>query len=204
MRDYQRLIKNLIGLGLLSAVLLILVWYFTSSEDELIIDDTPIHVESIRTIAELSTISYKDEVVVDTVVYDKSELSLTNLDPTELAKMYYRNVNKRLTLIFKGEVKYGIDLTDTNYTVAQNEDTLWLKLPRTKILDIVITPSETEVFQEQGYWSDGIRKYLESKAKHKLRSNAKLMKLEKQSQENCTRIFKKLIQTDKEFIIEYE
>lgn len=204
MKDYQRLIKNLIGLGLIAAVaILIYIFFIREGEKELLIDDTPIHVESIKTIAEISTISYKDEVVVDTIEYYKGGFDVYN--PIKWKEIVYdRKVKRQLTLIFKGEVKYGIDLTDGNYSVEQNEDTLWMNVPAPKILDIIISPKLTEVFQEKGQWSDGSRKKLESIGKYKLKKNAEAMNLEKKSLENAERLFDKLIQTDKKLIIRFE
>ena len=147
-------------------------YFFKSEDDELKIDDTPIHIESIKTIAEISTVSYKDEVVMDSIEFYKQQNSV--YDPREWIRMYDRNVKRRLTLIIRGEVKYGINLTDGSYSAASNEDSIWLKLPTPKILDIIVTPSKTEVFQEKGDWSDNARTSMEMQAKMKLKESAKL------------------------------
>jgi hypothetical protein len=202
-KDLIRLIKNILVIGVLIAIgFLVYHFFFSSTEDELKIDDTPIHIESIRTIAEISTVSYQDEVVMDTVEFYKNDPSIYR--PTEWLQLYDRNVKRRLTLIVKGEVKYGLDLTNSNFDIKSNNDSIWIKLPEPTILDVIVSPSKTEVFQEQGRWSDSDRKRLEAKAKNTLITNARIFKLEEKARINSERLFLKLIQTDKTLIISFD
>ncbi len=197
-----RLVKNLVALGLLGAIGFGVYLYFSKSDnDELIIDDTPIHIESIRTIAEIATVSYRDEVVMDTVEYYKQKSSI--YDPREWIRAYDRNIKRRLTLIVKGEVKYGIDLSEDNYSIKQNKDTIWLFIPQPEIIDIIITPSKTEIFQEKGKWHDGTRRKLEQLAKVDFAKNASELRLMDKAQENTILLFKKLIHSDKTVIIAF-
>jgi Protein of unknown function (DUF4230) len=201
--EATRLLKNSVAVVIIGVAVYFSFHYFFGTEDtDLKISDTNIQVESIRTIAEISTVSYTDEVVIDTVEHYKQSHSF--YDPREWARMYDHNVKRRLTLIIKGEVKYGIDLTDNNYTLESNEDTVWVELPEPKIIDVIITPSKTEVFQEQGDWSDGARKEMESKAKEKLKLNAGRLNLRTKASENAERLFKTLFRTDKHLIIEFK
>ena len=173
-----------------------------AGDTELTIDNTPIHIESIKTIAEISTVSYKDEVVIDTVEYYGEFTSV--LDPDEWMRVLNRGIKRRLTLIIQGEVKYGIDLTNKNYSVVSNKDSIWVTLPQPKILDVIISPSKNEVFQEQGSWSDNTRRKLEVKAKFMIQKNADAISLQKKAKENTIRLFKKLIRTPRALIIKFE
>lgn len=204
MNDYKRLIKNIIGLAILGLVAFVAVFLFRKySDEELKIDDTPVHIEAIKTIAEISTVSFKDEVVIDTVELYNESFDITNpFDWKEY--LYDRNVERRLTMIFRGEVKYGLNLTDGNYEIQHSQDTLKIVLPHPELLDIVLTPSETEIFQEQGEWTDGERKQLESKAKFVFRKNAEDLDLDKKAQENALNLISKLIITDKQLVISFE
>ena len=204
MKDYQRLIKNIIGLSLLIGLGLVVYFFFIrEGEKELEIDDTPIHVESIKTIAEISTVSYRDEVVVDTLERHKGSFDL--MSPTDWNNhVIERGVKRRLTIIYRGEVRYGLDLSEENYKVEQNKDTLWLTVPQPGVLDIIITPSETEVFQETGKWSDGDRKKLENEAKHKLKTNAENFGLQSKAKQNAERLLRKLVRTKKELVLRFE
>ena len=114
-----------------------------------------------------------------------------------------RGIKRRLTIIVQGEVKYGIDLTSKNYSVTSNKDSIWVTLPEPKILDVIVTPSKTEIFQEQGNWSDHTRRKLEAKAKYRIQKNAEAISLKKKAQDNTIRLFKKLIRTNRALIIRF-
>ena len=201
--EYVRLLKNIFVLGFLVFLVVLVVNYFMPAGDtELTIDNTPIHIESIKTIAEISTVSYKDEVVIDTVEYYGEFTSV--LDPDEWMRVLNRGIKRRLTLIIQGEVTYGIDLTNKNYSVVSNKDSIWVTLPQPKILDVIISPSKNEVFQEQGSWSDNTRRKLEVKAKFMIQKNADAISLQKKAKENTIRLFKKLIRTPRALIIKFE
>ena len=201
--DGKRLLKNLLALAIvILAGFLAFRYFFNSGKSELEIEDTPIRIESIRTIAEISVVSYSDEVVMDTVERYQGESSL--FDPRDWVKWYNDSIERRLTLIVKGEIKYGLDLSDGNYKVISNKDTIWLTLPNPKILDVLISPSKTEVFHERGKWDDSVRQRLEMRAKDELRKNAKMLKLEDKARENSIRLFKKLITSEKKLIIQFD
>lgn len=201
--EYVRLLKNVFVLGGIALLVVLIYGYFApTAATEQKIADTPIHIESIKTIAEISTVSFKDEVVIDTVEYYGEFTNV--LDPAEWMRVINRGIKRRLTLIIQGEVKYGINLTAKNYSIQSNEDTIWVALPAPKILDIIVTPSKTEVFQEQGSWSDNTRRKLETKAKSLIQKNAEAISLQKKAQDNTMGLFKKLIRTPKTLIINFE
>ena len=203
--EYIRLIKNLLVLGVLILLGVLIYWFFSSSEnEELTIEDTPIHIESIKTIAEISTISYKDEVVIDSVEFYDGRISMSLYDPEEWMRIFNRNIKRRLTIIVKGEIKYGIDLTDGDFKLIRRPDTLIVQVPSPKILDVIMSPSKTEIFQEQGVWRDYERRQLESKAKIQLKINAEELSLRKKAEENTIRLLEKLIQTPDKLIIEFQ
>jgi len=198
-----RLLKNIIAV---SAIVLAGYFaynhFFSDQSNELTIDDTPIHIESIKTIAEIASVSYRDEVVMDSIEFYRSKKSV--YDPREWLRIYDRNIKRRLTLIVKGEVKYGIDLTDGTYDVKFNADSIWLKLPSPRILDILVTQNKTEIFQETGKWGDGARKTLEILAKRKLKRNAETLNLKDKAKINITRLFNSILDQNKTVIITFD
>jgi len=207
MSDLIRLLKNLVILIIIGGVGYLIYLYFfkESPKDELRIDETPIHIEAIRSIAEISTVNYKDEVVMDSVVRHKGSSTWSWLDSQKMVDKYLNsNIKKRLTLIVKGEVRFGVDLTDMNYNVRQTKDSIFIQLPPPKVLDVVVSPSKTEVFQEQGHWTDRERKTMESKAKAKLISNAKSMDLNGKTERNMRTLMEQMIQTNKTVIISFD
>jgi len=207
MTDIVRLLKNLVVLLIIGGVIyLIYLFFFKETEEEVLkIDDTPIHVEAIRSIAEISSVNYKDEVVVDSVIRHRGNSTWTWLDSRKMYDKYLNsNIKRRLTLIVKGEVRFGVDLTDSNFETRQTEDTIFIQLPAPKVIDVVVSPSKTEVFQEKGKWLDRERKTMEAKAKAKLIENAKSMNLNEKTEKNIRRLFEQMILTDKKLIITFD
>jgi len=207
MSKFLRLLKYIIIITVLSGVAFLVYW-FGFREDpksKLLIDDTPIHIEAIRTIAEISTVNYKDEVVVDTIIYHKNTSVLGMYDIEKLYDhAFHSGIKRRLTLIVKGEVRFGFDLTDNNIGIRQTQDSIFIQLPPPKVLDVVIVPSKTEVFSEVGKWSDYEIKIMESRAKSKLIANAKRMVLDEKSERNMRELIKQLIVSDKKMIITFD
>ena len=213
MKSKFRLIKNILILAVLVFVAYLVYNFFVgdNKEDDWEIEDTPLHIETIKTIAEISTVSYRDEVVVDTVEFYKdineqivgNTVKLIDVDQWKYG-IKSSNTKRRLTLIVKGEVRYGLNLTGNNYKLEQNKDTIWLTLPKPEILDVIVTPSSTEIFLEHGEWADYERKKLERKAGNPLRVNYKKLNLEKKTQENVCRLFENMIPGDKKIIFNFE
>lgn len=201
--ESRRLLINVLVLLVIGAgVFVVYFFYFRSEDQELTIDDTPLKIESIRNIAEISTVSYRDEVVMDTVELDNSDYSI--YDYRKYTNWYNDGVKRRLTLIVKGEIRFGFDLKSKDFAVMNSGDSVLITLPQPKILDIIITPSKTEVFQEQGEWDDKTRRSLENKAKLKLKINSEQMDLKDKARSNAERLFKNLLGTSRIIIIKYK
>ena len=207
MNDLVRLLKNLVVLLIVGGLVYLIYTFFfkPSEEEELKIDETPIHIESIRSIAEISSVNYKDEVVMDTVIRHKGNSTWSWLDSRKMYDKYLNsNIKRRLTIIVRGEVRFGVDLSESNFEIRQTEDSIFIQLPKPKVLDVVISPSRTEVFQEQGKWSDRERKTLEVKAKAKLVKNAKSLNLNAKTEKNMRRLMKQMIRSEKKVIISFD
>jgi len=200
-----RLIKNLIVAAIISIVVYFTyIHFFGEGKNTLTIDETPIHIDEVRPIAEISVVSYKDEVVVDSVETYNEEVDFSYYNPVDLYQMYQRNIKRRLTLIVHGEVKYGINLSDKNYSIHQNTDTVWIHLPAPKIIDVIISPSKTEIFTEKGNWTDLEQKELLEMANFKLRENAIKLKLDQKALKNTRIIFNRMMITKKHLIILFD
>ena len=80
MKDLKKLVINILILSFIALIgYLVYLFFIKDNEsDSLIIDETPMHIESIRTIAEISTVSFKDEVVMDSIEFFDSSINLSN------------------------------------------------------------------------------------------------------------------------------
>jgi|GEM_PF-880365 len=185
-------------------------WKGFSADKGFVIDDTPLHVEQIREIVELNTVKFRDEVVVDTVEYYKSpsEQIIGNIsklkDPKQIKHgITGSNIERRLTVIMKGELLYGVDLKTRELIVIPKEDKLIIKIPRPGLLSISLTPENTEVFVENGLWKDYERQALQRKARKKMIASGERLGLKEKAKAPLEKLLKQLIVTDKQIVIEY-
>lgn len=133
-------------------------WDIFSSKP-VIIDDTPILIKDIRSLGQVITATYHDEVVVDSVIHRTfPQLPITD---------------DKLVIIASGKVLAGIDLkllADSSVTVTK--DTVRMQFPPTKIIDVIINPADYETFEEKGKWRQEDVTAVKLRAKDKITANA--------------------------------
>lgn len=134
-------------------------------EERLQIERTELLVDQVRRIGELSSAGYYEELV------------LTDRDESVLAELKRATGLNRLTgnddfvIICKGRVRAGFDLTKVQETdFSTSGDTLRLTLPPVEILDVVINPTDYELFAGHRSHEETIGIVL--LAKQRLRSDA--------------------------------
>ncbi len=117
----------------------------------LAIDDTPVIITKIRSLGELTTACYYDEMVLSRTKQNAfSSTALGSLAREGLGK----DVDDHLVLIAKGTVRAGVDLMEmTEQDIRFVGDTAYICLPAPKYLDVIVNPSGFEVFAETGKWS---------------------------------------------------
>ena len=117
----------------------------------LTIDDTPVIVTKIRSLGELTTACYYDEIVLTGTkqnVFSSSPLGSIARDG------FGKDVDDHLVIIAKGTVRAGIDLMEmTDDRLRFSGDTVFVRLPAPQYLDIIVNPSDFEVFAESGKWT---------------------------------------------------
>lgn len=196
-----RLVINLTILGLIIIGGMFLVrscWPKRDLSWEL--DSTALKVENIKKIAEISTVNYQDELVVDTIEYYKDlteqvATNVTNLKDLENWKYSVRGsaIKRRLTIIVGGEVRFGFNLKDDRFQVKSTKDSIFIQLPEPKILNVLIVPSSVSVFQEHGVWHDNARVKLQRKADKEFRNRARNLNLEERSKAQIELLLRKMI-----------
>lgn len=182
-----------------------------SAEDEIILDETPLKVEQIRSILELNTLKFQDEAVVDTVEYyqSNSEAFMGSLDKLMDVDQFKHGlsgggVKRRLTLIMKGELLYGVDLKRKDFQFVTKEDSLIILIPKPELLSISLNPKGTEVYIENGVWKDYERVYLQRQARHKMIAAGDRLKLPERAKAPLEKALRALVKTDKQLIIKFE
>ncbi|MCF1714586.1 DUF4230 domain-containing protein [Flavihumibacter sp. RY-1] len=174
MRGIVKIVVALVIVVLLYSLLVKLNWlpsvgsWFKASP--VLIEETPLLITEIKQIATLFTIESSDEVVVSQVrpVPPGSPKKILDwISPLPLAQA------EQLVLVVKGKVIAGTDLSrlESN-AIFIRYDSVSVTIPAARIQDIIVNPSGTDVFIEEGNWSQAETNKLVSQASEKLRQRA--------------------------------
>ncbi len=142
------------------------------SPKPLVIDETPVLIKEIRSIGQLITATLYDEVVVDSIEITKGSRFVRSFNAIVPFRIL-PSADKQIVLVARGKVLAGTDLNllaDSSMKISG--DTVWLQLPRTKILDAIINPSGYEIFVENGNWSPQAVTAVKLKAREKMIDHA--------------------------------
>jgi hypothetical protein len=140
----------------LIAGLLVGGWYYIQSfgfnlfglsfGGELKIDNTANVVEKIKAISEFTTACYYEEAVLKDSKVEKNEGGFLGLIDME--------TSKEIVIIAKGKVRAGFNLSKvTEDKINIKNDTIGITLPEPEIFDVIINPSDYEMYIEEGKWS---------------------------------------------------
>jgi len=127
-----------------------------------IIDETPVLIKEVNNLAQLVTISFYDEIVMDSSK-PRNLPSFPGLRP----------VPDHIVLLAKGTVLAGIDLKKIDSgKVFVLKDSVNIDLPPAELLNIIINPSNFEVFDEEGKWGSAEVLQIKQRMVHKIRQRA--------------------------------
>ena len=131
------------------------------------IADTKNVVEHVREISEFTTACYYEEFVVhETKMVAKEGLLGFHKEQPDSAQ-------NELVLLLKGIARAGFDLSKlTEGNLVAKSDTLTINLPAPELFDVIINPSDYEVFVEKGKWSHEEIQTFQVQAKEQLRTHA--------------------------------
>jgi hypothetical protein len=122
--------------------------------------------------AQLCTITVFDEVVADSAVINmKSAADMLLPDLSGFANLPV--TGKRIVIIGKGRVVAGVDLKKLNErSISVEGDSVSLTLPAAEITDLIMNPSDFEVFSETGEWSSEAVTAVKVNARNKMMERA--------------------------------
>ena len=216
------LINVLLGLAVIAAVFAAIgggwslakytgILPLKKAKKAVVIDETPITVENVKAIGELVTANYYDEAVslmgkeIKTEILDEGKglfnrgkkdttyIVIRKLQETEMNKFR----DSRLILIQTVHARIGSDLSQLDekaLKITEATKTVDITVPDVQCLDFIANPSDTEVFDENGYWNlDELKKAMAPTKQElwdKMISNAKLFDSARQGvQEVLTQLF---------------
>lgn len=138
--------KNILGIALAIVILVVLQVKFDifNLDDTPSIEETANVVEEIRKISEFTTACYYEEAVVKNT--KKPSGFFSNLFSGMVS-------DDELVIIVRGTVRAGYDMSKIADQLRFNGDTAFIPLPAAEIIDVIINPSDRDIFIETGKWS---------------------------------------------------
>ena len=161
------LIKIIIGVSAVALLGGIGGFFVFDSQKKPTIAETKNVVEHVREISEFTTACYYEEFVVHEtkMVVKESLLGFHKEQPD--------STQNELVLLLKGIARAGFDLSKlTEGDLVAHSDTLAINLPAPELFDVIINPSDYEVFVEKGKWSHEEIQAFQVQAKEQLRTHA--------------------------------
>lgn len=174
---YKKIIKVVIAVVIVVAIVTAVFIYsnnkfsfdFDFFGGDLEIDKTENVIQEIKKISELTTICYYKEVVIKD---KKSEPTM--FDPIKKAiKMGGDSCSYEVVLIAKGKVRAGFNLEKiSEKDITIDSGTLTIEVPCAEILDVIVNPSDYEVYNEEGNWSHEDIVKVQNKTAAKIKQDA--------------------------------
>jgi hypothetical protein len=137
---------------------------------EVLIENTPILIREIKEMAQMITVTAYDEVVVDSAKASPLDVvkAITGISISPLSPAY-----DRLVIVAKGRVMAGTDLKlMTEDDIVVTDDSVSVRLPQARILDVIINPSDFSTFTETGTWTNDAVTAVKLKARRKMEFRA--------------------------------
>lgn len=136
------------------------------------IENTPILIKEIKNIAQLFTLTAYSETAVDGIRQGTSLLSpMLRSSPFPIPD--FKTPDARIIIIGKGAVMAGIDLQKLkDSSVWVRGDSVSVRLPAPQVLQVIINPSDIEIFDQNGTWTDTEVQQIKNRLKDKLLQDA--------------------------------
>ncbi|CAN5375377.1 hypothetical protein BH20BAC1_BH20BAC1_26670 [soil metagenome] len=155
-----------------------------------LIEETPVVIKEIKSLAQLITITYADEIVMTQTKKGNGLPSLVTTGPGVIMVP----ATDKLVIIGRGKAIAGIDLKSVGEKDIHVEgDSISLRLPPAQILNTIINPSGYEIFIEQGKWEESQIIRLKQLIKKELFQRAIDQNVLKLSETRAINIFENLL-----------
>ena len=163
-------------------------------EQEVVIEKTGISLKEIKTLAQLITVSAYDELVADsTKTLLPEAFGITSVTPPIVLPKAIIG-KKRLVLIGKTTTHIGINMEQLKeQDIYIIKDSIHLNLPKAVVLDVLLNPSDVDIFIEEGNWENEAVMQLKDKirvmAANKITQRGLLIQAERKAKDILTNFF---------------
>lgn len=160
-----------IALVVLGAVIAAIAYlHFRPKEEVLEIDKTANVVTEIRNIAELTTACYYEDVILKD---KKPSETVGGKVVNSISKNEKPILEDHIVIVASGNVRAGFNLAKLTPKDVVAEDTvLTVTLPKAEILEVIVNPSDYDIYIEDGRWSHEQVTKVEDQARAQIRQDA--------------------------------
>ena len=160
---------------------------------ELKIDNTANVVEKIKSISEFTTACYYEEAVLKN---SKTEAGKQNA-LMNLVHIEADSVHSEVVILAKGKVRAGYDLGKISADQIQiSGDSISVVLPKPEIFDVIVNPSDYEMYIEEGKWNHDEISVMQAEYRNALteksKENGLLQKADEAGKSRLATMFKAL------------
>lgn len=193
----RKIVENIIAIAVVVLAVCAFVAFnlgwFDSKDKGLKIEKTANVVTEINKISEFTSACFYEEIILKE---SKASDNVANKVAEFLGKKDALCTDE-IVIIAKGKVRAGFDLKKVKEEdIAVNDGVLSVTLPNVEILDVVVNPSDFDIYIEDGTWSQEQVMKIEQKAASKLKADAIKEGVLKKAQDagikKLTEIFKSL------------
>ena len=148
-----------------------LLWLKLKPKDEgLKIDETANVVTEIRKIAQFTSACYYEDIILKET---KANESLGGKVVNTFSKKDKPILEDEIVIVASGNVRAGFDLSKlSEKDIVIHDSILEVTLPKAKIFEVIVNPSDFDIYIEDGTWSHEQVTKVENKAMNKIRKDA--------------------------------
>ena len=162
--------------------------------DKIKLMDTATVVTEIKKISEFTTYTYIDELIINEQKIEEKESKGFFGIGKKNSPDYFES---EIVMIVSGVTRAGYDfgkITENDLRISG--DTISINLPEVEIFDVIVNPSDTRMFVEEGKWSHEEVTAMQVNCRNQMRQNALergiLMKADQEGKEKVENLFKAL------------
>lgn len=158
------------------------------------IEQTGVWVKEIKALAQLVTVSAYDEAVADTVrSLIPQALRVPSVFPLVVLPRSILG-ERRLVMVGKTTTHVGIQMQGLQPSdIVVLKDSIHITLPRAQVLDVILNPSDVDVFIEEGAWNQeaiaDLKNKIRNSAAQKIKTNGLLQTAEAKATTLFTHFF---------------
>lgn len=175
MKKIVKLLFAIVALLVVAAVIFVLAkkGVFDSKGGELSIDQTTNVVTEIKKISEFTSACFYEEIVLRET---KTSAVVDNTVGEKIAGFFGKKdglMKDELVIVANGKVRAGfhLDNLDENHITIIG-DTLSVILPKAEIFDVIVNPSDFDIYIENGTWDHETVTAVENKAIDQIKADA--------------------------------